>query len=372
MNKPDSAPGKGRLIAHIILKYLGRLLILILTAAIGLSAILFSMLKLACNDRNPAVRELFASTILETGALKWTAKLVMTEDEINSVLAGNAMAEMDAEIDSSLITIAAHQTYDTESGENDEPFDINGITIEHISGRTFEATMLIVNDPSRIFLETMAPDWKPADLQDLVEKSDSLGGINGGIYDQLHYVPQALAVSRGEVVWNEGAYQGLYIVGFDYDNILRIIDAKAAGHYVLPDLVKENNIRDAIVFPDFNNPDMTHFVKLVINGEPREISGTGSGCNPRTAIGQRADGSVLLLVTDGRGCNGHLGATAQDLIDIMMDYGAVNAANIDGGSSSAMYFDGEYLMTSTTLYLTNTSYKLPTGFMIERRGDSNE
>ena len=31
----------------------------------------------------------------------------------------------------------------------------------------------------------------------------------------------------------------------------------------------------------------------------------------------------------------HLGATASDLIEIMAEYGAVNAANIDGGSSSS-------------------------------------
>ena len=40
---------------------------------------------------------------------------------------------------------------------------------------------------------------------------------------------------------------------------------------------------------------ITHFVKLIINGEKRELNGMGSGANPRTAIGQREDGSVLFF-----------------------------------------------------------------------------
>ena len=81
--------------------------------------------------------------------------------------------------------------------------------------------------------------------------------------------------------------------------------------------VADNKIRDAVSFKDIDDGDNNHFTKLIINGTSREISGSGSGANPRTAIGQRADGTVLMLVTDGRGAAGHLGATAQDLISIM-------------------------------------------------------
>ena len=76
------------------------------------------------------------------------------------------------------------------------------------------------------------------------------------------------------------------------------------------------------------------------------------------------DGRMLLLVTDGRGANGHLGATASDLIDIMESYGAVNAANLDGGSSTCMYYDGEWLRNSVTLYYESSSWRIPTGFLV--------
>ncbi|MBQ2042322.1 MAG: phosphodiester glycosidase family protein, partial [Firmicutes bacterium] len=101
------------------------------------------------------------------------------------------------------------------------------------------------------------------------------------------------------------------------------------------------------------------------NGQRRELNGgMGSGANPRTAIGQTADGRMLLLVTDGRGANGHLGATASDLIDIMDAYGAVNAANLDGGSSTCMYYNGEWLRNSVTLYYESSSWRIPTGFLV--------
>jgi exopolysaccharide biosynthesis protein len=74
---------------------------------------------------------------------------------------------------------------------------------------------------------------------------------------------------------------------------------------------------------------------------------------------------LLLLVTDGRGISGHLGASASDLIGIMAEYGAVNAANLDGGSSSCMYYNGEYLMSSVTFYYVNSSRTLPCAFIVK-------
>ena len=130
-------------------------------------------------------------------------------------------------------------------------------------------------------------------------------------------------------------------------------------------LVKERKIRDAVTFQEEASDANNHFVQLIINNEAREMHGSGSGLNPRTAIGQRADGSVLLFVTDGRGKSGHLGASSGDLIQVMQQFGAVNAANLDGGSSSCMYYDGEYLMTSVTFYYSNSSWKLPAGFIVK-------
>ena len=87
---------------------------------------------------------------------------------------------------------------------------------------------------------------------------------------------------------------------------------------------------------------------LVINGQPA-ASRLGGGLNPRTAIGQRADGAILLLVVNGRSIDS-LGATLDDLASIMIDHGAVNASNLDGGSSSIMIMEDEYLTSSAYIF----------------------
>lgn len=64
---------------------------------------------------------------------------------------------------------------------------------------------------------------------------------------------------------------------------------------------------------------------------------------PRTAIGQKRDGTILLLVIDGRQSGGILGATLLDVQNILYSQGAWNAANLDGGSvgTYAPVFDGK-------------------------------
>ena len=66
-----------------------------------------------------------------------------------------------------------------------------------------------------------------------------------------------------------------------------------------------------------------------------------TGVAQRTAIGQRADGTFILLVTDGRSASS-IGANYNDVIDIMVAYGAVTAGMLDGGSSTVMYYEDYY------------------------------
>ena len=89
-----------------------------------------------------------------------------------------------------------------------------------------------------------------------------------------------------------------------------------------------------------------------------------SGLNPRTAIGQKEDGSILLLVIDGRHVVS-LGAQYSDLANVMLDYGAINAGNMDGGSSTAMIFNGVRLNNKAAVLgerpTTNAWIVLPEG-----------
>ena len=195
----------------------------------------------------------------------------------------------------------------------------------------------------------------------------AIAGINGGEYESQGNwggKPKGLVVCNGEIQYNK-IERGDVMVGFNNDNILVIKDLTGMSKAQVENMVKEEGIRDAVSFKDVDDGDDNHFTKLIINGETLQFTGNGSGANPRTAIGQRSDGAVLMLVTDGRGHNGHVGATAADLVSIMSQYGAVNAANLDGGSSSAMYYNGTWEMNSVTLYYATTSWRLPTGFVVK-------
>ena len=67
----------------------------------------------------------------------------------------------------------------------------------------------------------------------------------------------------------------------------------------------------------------------------------GWGVGPRTAIGQKKDGTVLFLVIDGRQPGYSIGATLRDVQDILFEKGCYIAANLDGGSSSTLYLNGK-------------------------------
>ena len=87
-----------------------------------------------------------------------------------------------------------------------------------------------------------------------------------------------------------------------------------------------------------------------------------TGINPRTAIGQRADGAVLMLVIDGRQMHS-VGCSFGDVRDVMIDFGAVNACNLDGGSSTVMYYNGEYVNSPSSA--SGTSRTLPNAFLFK-------
>ena len=161
-----------------------------------------------------------------------------------------------------------------------------------------------------------------------------------------------ITYTQGNCVWDDKAYRTF--IGIDENNRLIVKEGMTKEE------AEALNIRDGVCFQNGN---------VLITNENGKVqlhySEGNVGAAQRTAIGQRADGTVLMFVTDGRGKSGQLGASAGDLISVMEEFGAVNAANLDGGSSSCMYYNGEYLKSSVTFYYVNSSWKLPAGFIVK-------
>lgn len=356
------APSRPRYRKPTLGEHLLRFLAVLLTVVAVLAFTLFMSMKMICGSTSPSAKRTFVTTMLETGQLKFLVSWFVPSEEVQEIVDANSMVKLDDDVDAGLITF--------EPSEDGQQEDAKDLEVIELSGRSYTAKLIKVRDPSRISLATIYP-WRDigVTLEELAQQSGAIAAINGGIYDSTNNTggrPYGVIVSGGEIQYNQpNEYPGLVLVGFDNDNILQIIDVNGMTPAQLEALVQEKGIRDAVTFQEESSDANNHFVQLIINGNPRGMNGAGSGLNPRTAIGQCADGSVLLLVTDGRGKNGHLGASAADLIEIMTQYGAVNAANLDGGSSTCMYYDGEYLMTSVTFYYSNSSWKLPAGFIVK-------
>lgn len=293
----------------------------------------------------------YVTTMLAKGGLTFPASLFVSDREVREITSGD--------------TAYIHKITSRRQMTGGD-----GIELIPITGPTFLAKLLIVQDPSRVHLATTYP-WtsKGVELDKLVKQADAVGGINGGLYAQEQNTgrhPLGVAVCDGEVQYNDPNIHCLMLVGLDTQHKLRIIDLAHKRMTDVEQIIKTEGIRDAVTFPDDMKDESNWFVKILDGDFERKIDARSCCINPRTAIGQRADGALLLLVTDGRSAHAHIGATAYDILRVMKQYGAVTAANLDGGSSSSMYYAGKYEMTTSTFYYGTSSWNLPDAFVIDK------
>jgi len=382
-----------------LLKCIGWIFAFLLGTLAVLALTLYLLMWMFCNGPSKSARDTFVATMLETGNMKFVISWYLDEDEILAITGNTAAGGSTAsETDTSLIMIGADPSAASSvsgedsisTGDGDGTSGSPGsadasenfllpeetVSLVPITGRTFAAQLLIVRDPSRVKIATCYP-WSSMEREkngytvgEYCTNFDALAATNAGEFETPSGInwggrPIGIVVSGGEVLFNESR-AGDVMVGFNEDHVLVIADVGGMTQEQFSSYVSENRITDAASFKDISDWNNNHFTKLIMNGVAVDLKGKGGGANPRTAIGQCADGTVLILVTDGRGTAGHLGATGQDLINIMQQYGAVNAANLDGGSSSSLYYDGEYRITSSFLPQSDASRRLPTAFIVTK------
>ncbi|MBQ8207608.1 MAG: phosphodiester glycosidase family protein [Clostridia bacterium] len=344
--------GNSRDFAAKVGKLCLRSLIIVGITLILLIAALYTAMFVMVNGPSPTVGKLFVLSLKETSAGGFLADWYMSEEEIAALQAEKAEEEA-AEINTALIKLPEREDIsdlqddvpsgeDTDSDTGDEAEEIKnerleGIEIHDVSGGTYNGKMLIVKDPTRVFVgvpDRYGEGASGLSLTKMIEKYDAVGGTNaGGFIDPngsgTGGIPEGIVISDGELLWGElGTSYSL--AGLDEKGLLYV--GKMTGARAM-----ELGLQYAVSYGP----------ALIINGEPcNSKRSLGGGINPRTAIGQREDGAILLLVVNGRQIDS-LGATLDDLIEIMLSFGAVNASNLDGGSSTLMKLDGEYLNTSS-------------------------
>lgn len=320
----------GRIVRRFFL-VLFTVIALILVAACMAANLIF-------NGPSPAARDILTMTLLEPSGTKWIPGLFMDAQTLDSIRTRDDSNLKDEFSNTSEIVI--NKDAAISAGTDEWANSPDGIRFESHSGDTYNAHIMIVRDPSKVYLgastENFSTSIPGTRIDDQIETDGAIAGVNAGAFfdngtsdPSVGSVPEGLVYSKGVCKWTTGSPpNGIKgFAGFNKDNILVVAQDNLSKAQA-----EELNIRDGCCFGPV----------LIMNGEiNQEAYNSNSGWNPRTAIGQRKDGAVVFVCIDGRQA-GSAGGTYKDVIDIMIEYGVVNACNMDGGSSSIMVYRDTY------------------------------
>ena len=319
-----------------------------ITEVIGGSFLLYGPL--------PKFRNWLVTTAMTTMNHQYLATMFYSSDKIQEILESNKIIEPKdntnlSKINTSKIITGLYQNeYEKEILEHDEKEMYKMI---EVSGKGYSGYLVAIYDPSHVKVVTSKNLGVDGEyLLDMSKREKALVAINGGGFlDADGKGTGALVegiVIRDGVILNRSRYtRAGGLIGFTNDNKLYLGRISA-------DEAIQMGIRDAVEFGPF----------LIVNGEASKVVGNGGyGLHPRTVIGQRKDGVVLFLVIDGRrvGC---MGADMDDLIEIMLRYGAYNAANLDGGNSSALVIQNKLINHPINWDDVEETRPIATGFIL--------
>lgn len=337
-----------------------RTLLVFFSVVLGILACLILVMNLIFNGPSPSARDRLTMSLRESSGMKWCPALFLGEEKVAEIEKASNFELPDELSDSSKVNIDLNSSI---SGSDRWAEATDGILLDYVSGDTYNAYVMMIRDPSRVYLATSSDNFSMdipgTRITDQMETENAVAAINAGAFwdngkasSQVGSVPEGLVISEGTVRWTSGSAPEEGFVGFNQDNILVVAQSMTAQRAM------ELGIRDGCCFGPV----------LIMNGEINmDAYNSNSGLNPRTALGQCADGTVILLCIDGRQL-GSMGGTYADIIDIMVEYGVVNACNLDGGSSTVMmqrdYETGEVKMINSYSLLQEKPRRMPTFYMV--------
>lgn len=332
-----------------------RIFLVFFTTVFIIAAGLFGAVMIVEFGPSEKARDLFVVSVMETSAAKFLATSFFGQEKVDEIIRENSMQSADEISDIDLVVIGRPLTKPepgeeqlTDSKKNAIPGsngqeidpDGDGIDIVDIAGSTFNGKMMIVYDPTRVFAGTsgnFGEDTQGKTITEIYNRYDNVvAGINGGGWDDHEGqgtggIPLGIVISQGEVLWDP--------TGAAYECCGITDEGKLVVGTFTVQQALDMGITDAVGFGP----------TLILNNIPVEALGSGGGLNPRTAIGQRSDGAMLLLTINGRTTNS-LGASLRDVQDIMLKFEAINAYNLDGGSSTSMLFNGEHINVNASVW----------------------
>lgn len=306
------------------------LIIIISFIFLGLSTFLFLLYGPYNGFRNWLI-----TTAMTTMNHQYLATFFYSDDTINKVLEQNKIIESSSNIDLSKINTNSISTsiykneYEKEILEHEPEEKYKMI---EVSGKTYSGYLVAIYDPAKVKLVTSKNLGSKGEyLIDMAKRENALVAINGGGFVDDTTLnsggePDGILIKDGKILNSKHYSKSGGVIGLTKDHKLYL--GKVSANEAV-----QAGVRDAVEFGPF----------LIVNGEASKVVGNGGyGLHPRTVIAQRQDGVILFLVIDGRRVN-CLGADMDDLIEILTRYGAYNAANLDGGNSSALIINNKLI-----------------------------
>ena len=350
---------------------------------------------------NKDFKDWFVTTSMATMKHQYYCKIFYDEDDINEVLSNNYIVEVDEQVDTSLInpneTVEKYENLDlldlmgeelntdltftsepvfyeysniSEAFKDEYPFHYeNEYEAQIFFGHTKEekyrlirtkvnkqdAYLAVIYDPSSVSVEvTKKLGIKGEYVTSMAKRTDALIAVNGGRFRDVNGngsggIPTGVTISKGEIVGDRGYQNKFGVIGINNDNILVLhknINAKQAIDY---------GIRDAVTSGPF----------LIVNGKTSYTKGNGGyGYDARTAIGQRKDGIILLLVVDANDTRTS-GASMVNLTKFFQKYGVINAAALDGGTSAVMVEKGVLISDPINSKLQHKTRAIATSVIVQ-------
>ena len=319
---------------QVFFKILIVLLVIVILAVFALA----SVCKTVADGPSESARDMLVLSALQASATKWVPGLFLDDETVQAILdksGERVIEEVDFDDlkpnDSEGGGAGAGGAVDTPVDEWAENED--GIILDILVQNTFKAYVMLVKDPTRIYTGVSSNNFPSATRGERIyvaaKQEGAVAAINAGEFEDkggsgTGAKPMGMTVSGGKIVWNDGLKRTF--IGFNADDRLVVKEGITEAE------VKALRIRDGVSFQRGN------VLIETVNSSTVAYTGSGDlGVAQRTAIGQRADGTVIMIVTDGRAANS-LGATRDDIINLMLKYGAVCAGMLDGGSSAMMYY----------------------------------
>ncbi len=241
----------------------------------------------------------------------------------------------------------------TNQGDNVVAVDAkNKILILEVKGEGYNGRLAIAKDAGKVrvgMAEGLKDNLKGegSQIDELSEYNNALLSINAsGFVDYDGNgdggQPIGAIIQQGKMI-NPSVGSNWFMVGLNYDNWMSVKRNNS-----------DNQLRDAVEF----------MPALIIDGVKQVDGSAGWGIQPRSAIGQKANQDVLMLVIDGRQINHSIGTTVGECAEILERYGAVQACNLDGGASSIMYYNNHPVTIPAIRY--DVGRWIPNIIMVEK------